>query len=147
VEDSRFPSNHFPSFIDHHDELGTVSQQSFSFIETGLPFNKIFLYQLLTYGTGLIWDNATIHRSDEVKAFLANGWAPKIHLENFPAYAPELNPDEGVWQYLKHVELRNLCCMDLIHLNIELQLAIRRLRRKQDLIQSFFAGAGLDPRG
>ena len=80
----------------------------------------------------------------EVKVFLANGWAKKIHLENFPTYAPELNPDEGVWQHLKQVELRNLCCMDLIHLNIELQLAIRRLRRKQDLIQSFFAGAGLD---
>jgi transposase len=44
----------------------------------------------------VIGDNATIHRSDDVKAFLANGWATKIHLENFPAYAPELNPDEGV---------------------------------------------------
>ena len=53
----------------------------------------------------MIWDNATIHRSDEVKAFLANGWATKIHLENFPAYAPELNPDEGVWQYLKHFDI------------------------------------------
>jgi hypothetical protein len=60
----------------------------------------------------VIWDGASIHRSDEVKAFLANGWAKKIHLERFPAYAPELNPDEGVWQHL--------CCMDLIHLNIEL---------------------------
>jgi transposase len=105
------------------------------------------LYGYLGRRLLVIWDNATIHRSDEVKALLANGWATKIHLENFPAYAPELNPDEGVWQHLKHVELRNLCCMDLIHLNIELQLAIRRLRRKQDLIQSFFAGAGLDLRG
>jgi transposase len=105
------------------------------------------LYGYLGRRLLVIWDNATIHRSDEVKAFLANGWATKIHLENFPAYAPELNPDEGVWQYLKHIELRSLCCMDLIHLNIELQLAIRRLRRKQDLIQSFFAGADLDLRG
>jgi transposase len=105
------------------------------------------LYGYLGRRLLVIWDNATIHRSNEVKALLANGWATKIHLENFPAYAPELNPDEGVWQHLKHVELRNLCCMDLIHLNVELQLAIRQLRRKQELIQSFFAGAGLDLRG
>jgi hypothetical protein len=25
---------------------------------------------------------------------------PRLHLENFPAYAPELNPDEGVWGHL-----------------------------------------------
>lgn len=26
---------------------------------------------------------------------------PRLHLESFPSYAPELNPDEGVWSYLK----------------------------------------------
>jgi hypothetical protein len=61
-----------------------------------------------------------------------------------PAYAPELNPDEGVWQHLKHVELRNVCCINFAHLSIELNLAIRRLRRRSDLIRSFFAGAELD---
>jgi transposase len=92
----------------------------------------------------VIWDGAPIHRSKEVKEFLADGWTRQIHLERFPAYAPELNPDEGVWQYLKHVELRNLCCFDFNHLCIELSLAIKRVRSKPDLIQSFFAGARLD---
>jgi transposase len=92
----------------------------------------------------VIWDGGSIHRSKEVKNFLAGGWARKIHLERFPAYAPELNPDEGVWQHLKHVELRNLCCTDFDHLRVELHLALRRLRRSPDLIRSFFAGAGLD---
>jgi transposase len=92
----------------------------------------------------VIWDGASIHRSDEVKDFLAEGWAKYIHLERFPVYAPELNPDEGVWQHLKHVELRNLCCIDLDHLRAKLNLAIRRLRRKPDLVQSFFVGAGLE---
>src|ERR687891_551032 len=76
--------------------------------------------------------------------YLADGWAEYIHLERFPTYAPELNPDEGVWQHLKHVELRNLCCINFVHLSVELDLAIRRLRRQSDLIRSFFAGAGLD---
>jgi DDE superfamily endonuclease len=44
----------------------------------------------------VIWDGASVYHSDEVKAFLTNGWAKKIHLEQFPAYAPKLNPDEGV---------------------------------------------------
>ena len=92
----------------------------------------------------VIWDGAPIHRSKEVKEFLADGWAKKIHLEKFPAYAPDLNPDEGVWQHLKHVELRNLCCFDFSHLCVELSLAIKRVRRKPELVQSFFAGARLD---
>lgn len=106
----------------------------------------VFLRHLFWYfGSKLlvIWDGASIHRSDKVKDFLAEGWAKYIHLERFPAYAPELNPDEGVWQHLKHVELRNLCCTDLHHLRAELNLAIRRLRSKPDLIQSFFSGAHL----
>jgi transposase len=92
----------------------------------------------------VIWDGASIHRAMEVKDFLADGWTKVIHLECFPAYAPELNPDEGVWQHLKHVELRNVCCINFAHLSIELDLAIRRLRRRSDLIRPFFAGAELN---
>lgn len=106
----------------------------------------LFLRHLLSYfGCCLlvIWDGGTIHRSKEVKQFLAAGGAPQIHLERFPAYAPELNPDEGVWQHLKDVELRNFCGDDLTHLNQELDLAFRRIRRRPDLIQSFFGQAGL----
>ena len=36
--------------------------------------------------------------------------------QRLPAYAPDLNPDEGVWQQLKGVELRNPCRVDLPHL-------------------------------
>jgi transposase len=91
-----------------------------------------------------VWDGSPIHRSREIKAFLAGGGSQFVHLERLPAYAPELNPDEGVWQHLKHVELRNLCCRDLDHLSAELSLAVKRLREKPSLIQAFFAGAGLD---
>lgn len=91
-----------------------------------------------------VWDGSPIHRSKEIKAFLAGGGSRLVHLERLPAYAPELNPDEGVWQHLKHVELRNLCCRDLDHLSVELNLAVKRLREKPSLIRSFFAGAGLD---
>lgn len=91
----------------------------------------------------VIWDGSPIHRNKEVKMFLANGAAKQIHLERLPAYAPDLNPDEGTWQHLKRVELRNVCCSDLGHLRRELDLAIIRLRRKPYLIKSFFNQAGL----
>jgi transposase len=91
----------------------------------------------------VIWDGSPIHRSQEVKTFLAQGGSQLVHLESLPPYAPDLNPDEGVWQHLKHVELRNLCCGSLRHLYGELSLAIKRLRRKPHIVQSFFAGAGL----
>ena len=44
-------------------------------------------------------DNGQIHRGDPVQALLAR--TRRLHLEPFPAYAPELNPDEGVWHQLK----------------------------------------------
>lgn len=91
----------------------------------------------------VIWDGSPIHRSIEVRTFLADGAAKQIHLERLPAYAPDLNPDEGTWQHLKRVELRNVCSFDLGDLHQHLNLAILRLRRKPYLIQTFFAQAGL----
>lgn len=91
----------------------------------------------------VIWDGSPIHRATEVKTYLADGAAKHTHLERLPSYAPDLNPDEGAWKHLKHVELRNVCCSDLPDLHHELQLAILRLRRQPGLVRSFFGGAGL----
>jgi transposase len=90
----------------------------------------------------VIWDGSPIHRG-EVTIYLSNGGSNHLQLERLPPYAPDLNPDEGVWQHLKNVEMRNLGCPDLTHLHTELNLAIMRLRHKPCLIQSFFAGAKL----
>ena len=90
----------------------------------------------------VIWDGSSIHRK-EVTTFMTDGGAEHIHLEQLPAYAPDLNPDEGVWQHLKNVELRNVTCKDMPDLHRELNRAIMRLRSKPHLIKSFFAGAGL----
>jgi transposase len=90
----------------------------------------------------VIWDGCPIHRK-EVTTFMAQGTAQYIHLEPLHAYAPDLNPAEGVWHHLKNVELRNVSCQDLYPLRHELNLAIMRLRSKPRLIKSFFAGVGL----
>lgn len=105
-----------------------------------------FLAHLLREVPGrmvIIWDGAPIHRSHTIKEFLANGAAQRLHLERLPAYAPELNPDEGLWHQLKGVELRHLCCFNIPHLRRELRAAVKRVRRKVHLIQSCFRGAKL----
>src|SRR5215469_16295070 len=84
----------------------------------------------------VIWDGSPIHRAKEIKAFLMAGAAKRLHLEQLPGYAPDLNPDEGIWQYLKRVELGNVCCTDLDHLYQEVIRAKERLRHKRDSICS-----------
>ncbi|MGI5837509.1 MAG: IS630 family transposase, partial [Chloroflexota bacterium] len=104
-----------------------------------------FLNHLLHHIPGkllLIWDGAPIHKGKAVKEFLANGGSSRIHIEPLPGYAPDLNPDEGIWNYLKRVELRNLCCANLTELRHEFRLAVRRLRRKRHVIQGCIKHAG-----
>ena len=104
-----------------------------------------FLRQLLRQIPGkvlVVWDGASIHRCQEVKDFLANGAVRRLQLERLPAYAPELNPAEGVWNLLKRKELKNRCCQNLDELRWELGLAIRRLQRRRQLIRACFAQCG-----
>src|SRR6185312_9278546 len=91
----------------------------------------------------VIWDGSPIHRRQAVREFVA-GTGGKVRVEALPGYAPDLNPwDEGGWNHLKHVEMRNLVCRDLEELHEQFHLAVGRLRQKPQLVQSFFAQAGL----
>jgi transposase len=82
----------------------------------------------------LIWDGSPIHRGRALKDFLSSGAASRLRLEQLPGYAPDLNPDEGVWKHLKCVELKNLCCQSLSELKVELRKAKERLRQKKHVI-------------
>ncbi len=84
----------------------------------------------------LIWDSSPIHRANALKDFLSRGAAKRLHLEQLPGYAPDLNPDEGIWNYLKRVELGNVCCSDFDHLSREIIRAKERLRHKKAIIIS-----------
>jgi transposase len=47
----------------------------------------------------LLWDRGSIHRGPPIEAVCQAH--PRLHLEKFPAYAPELNPTEQVWNDFK----------------------------------------------
>jgi transposase len=90
----------------------------------------------------VIWDGAPIHRGQPIKDFLRRGAAKRLHLEQLPAYAPALTPDEGIWNYLKRVELGNLCGADRSELALALRRAKERLRHQRRVIQACVQQAG-----
>jgi transposase len=105
-----------------------------------------FLKHLLHHLPGqllILWDGLPAHHGQVVKDFLRQGAAHRIHLERLPGYAPDLNPDEGIWRYLKQVEMRNVCCHNLDELHDELRKAAARLRHKTDVILACFIQAHL----
>lgn len=104
-----------------------------------------FLAHILRYADRwlVVWDGSPIHRRVEVREFVDRLPRRRIHLERLPAYAPDLNPVEWVWRHLKHVEMRNVVCLDLEDIHREFHVAVGRLRHKPHLFESFFRAAGL----
>jgi transposase len=90
----------------------------------------------------IIWDGAPIHGGQSIKDFLARGAAKRLHLERLPGYAPDLNPVEGIWNYLKCRELGNVCCKDFAELDTALRRAKERLRHKRQVIRGCIAECG-----
>jgi hypothetical protein len=64
-------------------------------------------------------------------------------VERLPAYAPELNPVEGLWSSLKAVELANLVAPTLGKVIDQAHKGIDRVRRTPHLAYSFLRHAGL----
>jgi transposase len=85
----------------------------------------------------LFWDGGNPHRSRRTRAALRE-YRKRLWVYRLPAYAPELNPDEWLWAWLKQHALRGLCPPDLDVLQQTIRLAIRRLRRHPQTIRSFF---------
>lgn len=90
----------------------------------------------------LCWDGLKAHHSAEVRT-----WIDKQHswltVERLPAYAPELNPVEGLWAWLKGTCLANVCLDELGPLVARVRNGARRIRHRDDLLRSFLAKAGL----
>ncbi|MEW5947054.1 MAG: transposase [bacterium] len=82
----------------------------------------------------ILWDNGKPHKGEPIRELCRR--FPRLHLELFPAYAPELNPDEGVWRHLKHY-LANGRPDDQDELLSELFDLLFDLRQSPSLLRSF----------
>ena len=84
-------------------------------------------------------DNGQIHKGAPIHQLLRR--YPRLHLESFPPYAPELNPDEGVWRLLKQSlsnsrpdtseELANMLSTELCRLSKSPALLISCIRQSE----------------
>jgi len=90
----------------------------------------------------VIWDGLPGHRSAAVREFVA-AQGDRLTVERLPGYAPELNPVEHIWAYLKQHEIPNLCPRDLSELSAAARGALRRMRRRPTLITAFWKQAEL----
>jgi transposase len=90
----------------------------------------------------LLWDGLPSHRSRAMQAWLSRqrSW---LVVERLPAYAPELNPVEGLWSWLKAVELANLTSPSPAEVIAHAHKGVQRVRRTPHLAYSFLRHAGL----
>jgi len=103
----------------------------------------LFLRALLRHLRGhviALLDNGRIHKGAEMAALLRR--QPRLHIEWFPGYAPELNPDEFVWTHCKNA-LANSRPDNVGELLDRLCRVAREIRSRPHLIRSFVQASDL----
>lgn len=90
----------------------------------------------------VVWDRNQIHsKSRVVRAWLAKH--PEVVVEDFPAYAPDTNPDESVWCWTQYGRLSNLAPADVEELRGHIWDALTALEHQPQLLKSFILHAKL----
>ncbi|NOZ09469.1 MAG: IS630 family transposase [Gammaproteobacteria bacterium] len=100
-----------------------------------IAFLRQLHQQLDPHPIVLVWDRLRAHRAKSVMAFLRD--TRTIYPVLLPPYAPELNPIEYAWGYLKQNPLANYACFDTEELADTARHYARALQRKQHLLRSF----------
>lgn len=104
-----------------------------------------FLRHLLRHLRGpviVLWDNGRPHGGEPLRKLCRR--FPRLYLERFPAYAPELNPDEGVWT-LSKAALANGRPDDVDTLVAHLLPTLEHLRRSQTKLRGCVLQSDLPP--
>jgi len=142
---------------DRHDRLSVISALTLSPIrhDVNLYFQVLqrnvqtedmiwFLTQMHQHfgrKAILVWDRYSVHRS-AAKHFetVHPDW---FVFEWLPAYAPELNPTEQVWNHAKYADLANFIPDDTNHLDREVNNSLHDQQNSANLLRSFFKHAKL----
>lgn len=85
----------------------------------------------------LIVDNASYHTSKKVKEFMERHHN-KIQLFFLPPHSPELNPDEQVWNQIKHRGVEKKPIKNKRDLEHRLSVGLEKLKKNIERIRSFF---------
>jgi putative transposase len=88
----------------------------------------------------LIWDRLPGHRAGRVQQYLSRRGITAVLL---PPYAPELNPVETLWAYLKHNALANWAPPDAVTLARGAQRKADRVKHTPELLRGFLRSTAL----
>lgn len=83
----------------------------------------------------VVWDRIAIHDCPALDKELAKD--PEVVTELFPPYAPELNPADGIWRYIKYNRIPNYAPPNLDDLRRTVTAELVRLRRRPNLLKGF----------
>jgi putative transposase len=89
----------------------------------------VFLRELLRHlrrPVIVLLDNSSTHKGTPIEQLLDQH--RRLRIEYFPSYAPQLNPDEGVWSLAKR-ELANSCPNDVDELMEDILGSIEGIRK------------------
>ncbi len=85
----------------------------------------------------LIVDGHPVHRAAKVRRFVDKTQG-QLRLFYLPPYAPELNPDELVWNHLKNHRIGRTRVMGPDDLKEKVIACLRSLQRMPDTVRAFF---------
>jgi transposase len=103
-----------------------------------------FLGNLLKHLRGkvvVLWDGGSNHKGPAMREFLRAN--PRLRLERLPAYAPDLNPVEAVWSWLKWGRLANFVPDDLGELDDWTIEYLVELKHNQKLLRALWERSDL----
>lgn len=106
-----------------------------------IQFLRDLLRHFRPYPLLIVWDRLPGHRSHAVTSFVKRRNRLKLFL--LPGYAPELNPVEALWAYLKTNPLANLAFDEPFTLAKVARQHARCIAKKPDLLHSFLLATPL----
>jgi len=90
----------------------------------------------------VIEDNASPHIAAETSNFIAAN-KDKLAVYYLSTYSPDLNPQEDVWKYLKHVKLKAHQAKTVRELRPLVHSKLKSMQQKKSLISAIFYASNL----
>ena len=103
-----------------------------------------FLRDLLRHLRGkvvVVWDGGSNHQGPVIREFLKRN--KRLRLERLPPYAPDLNPVEAVWSWLKWGRLANVVPDDLHELDDRVVEYLVELKHDPELLRALWERSDL----
>jgi len=110
-------------------------------------YSALFL-EALTHEVGgkviVVWDGGPMHKGGPIREVLEH-YSERLSLERLPPYAPQINPVEPVWSWLKHSRLCNYAPKSAVDLEGRVLAGLKQAAQDERLVKGFFLASELPP--